>query len=383
MESPQQAALQAAVNAAAVAAGYPAAGPMDTLTGYPVMAQKYSTGLLAPYAVGWGIALIAYGIVLASFVRYLQSSFYPRDSKWKKALTWGVVILNTGCAVQIMENTFYWSTLQRRNTTNLEQYNNWGLVSPILSGIIAFTVQGVYAFRSYKLFETAVAKTVFVFFISLGMIGGIAGSFMLAVLTHMSVIGTIENALPITFPICSGIWLWCSAFVDITNTATLCILLRRRVKGWSSETDNMVKSIVVLAVETAMYTSLFALIGAVLSISWHPSTDLTADYPAAFWIPLPSLYAVSLFTTMTSRDKMQNQMSTSQGSQQRNTYTVDMQGRNSVGEKTANYRASGVPQGAEGGLGAAFDTRTGSDGAAEEGNATGGIQSLAVHVADD
>lgn len=34
---------------------------------------------------------MAYGIVLNSFSRYLQSSFYSRDSKWRKALTWSVV----------------------------------------------------------------------------------------------------------------------------------------------------------------------------------------------------------------------------------------------------------------------------------------------------
>ena len=76
---------------------------------------------------------------------------------------------------------------------------------------------------------------------------------------------------------------------------------------------------------------------------------------------------------------MQNQITTSQGSQHRNTYTVDMQGRTSIGEKTANhYRASGVPEGLNG----AFDIRTqGSDVAAEESHV--GIQSLAVHVADE
>ena len=50
-------------------------------------------------------------------------------------------------------------------------------------------------------------------------------------------------------------------FQDITNTVTLCVLLRMRVKGFGAETDGIVKAVMVLAVETASYTSVFALIG--------------------------------------------------------------------------------------------------------------------------
>ena len=90
----------------------------------------------------------------------------------------------------------------------------------------------------------------------------------------------------------TGVWLWASAVVvsqsiprtenvsitlssqDITNTATLCVLLRSRVKGYNQNTDSVIKSLMLLAVETAAYTTVIAAIGGKTSdalrqiISW-------------------------------------------------------------------------------------------------------------------
>ncbi|KAL8287146.1 hypothetical protein RQP46_003598 [Phenoliferia psychrophenolica] len=113
---------------------FPPAGPQDTLTGYPLSAQENSTGLLGPYSIGWSLAFMAYGVMLCQFFRYLQSGYFARDGVRRKALIWGVVsfiaifppqprkltrrptkiILNTAVVVQLMENSFHWSTLQRR-----------------------------------------------------------------------------------------------------------------------------------------------------------------------------------------------------------------------------------------------------------------------------
>lgn len=58
--------------------------------------------------------------------------------------------------VQVMEGSFYWSTLQTRDTASLEEYRPWDSIGPVFSGILAFLVQGVYAYRSFQVreFET-------------------------------------------------------------------------------------------------------------------------------------------------------------------------------------------------------------------------------------
>lgn len=170
---------------------FPAPGPMDTLTGYPLSAQENSTGLLGedsplsafsprlvgadslilnsgPYSVrcaasqsrsdptltvflrqvGWSFAFIIYGLVLASFSKYLSSTHFPRDALWRKVLTFAVVGLASVVTLQIIENSFYWSTLQRRSTVALETYRKWDAIGPLFSGLLAFLVQGSYAHRS-------------------------------------------------------------------------------------------------------------------------------------------------------------------------------------------------------------------------------------------
>lgn len=78
----------------------------------------------------------------------------------------------------------------------------------------------------------------------------------------------------------SAIWLWASAFVvrlgfvsfrardvaepseqDVTISATLCVLLKSRVKGYNQNTDGVIYSLIKLSIETAAYTSLFATVG--------------------------------------------------------------------------------------------------------------------------
>ena len=58
--------------------------------------------------------------------------------------------LNTGVVVQVMGGSFYWTTLQRRSTAKLEEYRGWDAIGPVLSGLLAFLVQGAYAHRSFQ-----------------------------------------------------------------------------------------------------------------------------------------------------------------------------------------------------------------------------------------
>lgn len=87
-------------------------------------------------------------MVLSSFAAYLRSAHFSRDVLWRKVITFSVILLNTGVIVQVCENSFYWTVLQRRSTNDLQVYRPWVVVGPILSGILAFIVQGVFAHRA-------------------------------------------------------------------------------------------------------------------------------------------------------------------------------------------------------------------------------------------
>jgi hypothetical protein len=84
----------------------------------------------------------------SSLYDYVISKNYRNDPRWKKGLIWAVTLLNSGVILCIIENMFYWVTLQRRSTAELEHYRQWDAIGPLFSGILAFLVQGLFAARS-------------------------------------------------------------------------------------------------------------------------------------------------------------------------------------------------------------------------------------------
>ncbi|KAL8278110.1 hypothetical protein RQP46_009434 [Phenoliferia psychrophenolica] len=179
------------------------------------------------------------------------------------------VALNTAVVVQIMENSHYWSTLQMRSTAMLEAYRPWDAVGPVFSGLLAFLVQYMYAMRSYKMFERSLHKSIFVTVVGIGMIVSLGGSLMEGTLSFMSSAGKIAQAKPLTIQMASAIWLWASAFVDVVNSGTLCVLLRNRVAGFNSNTDGVIKELIRLNWSpsfSSLFLTSFAIVLASLAV---------------------------------------------------------------------------------------------------------------------
>lgn len=60
---------------------------------------------------------------------------------------------------------------------------------------------------------------------------------------------------------CEQMWLWSCAFTDVFITFSLTIALRKRIAGFNSSTDSVLRKLIFVAVETASYTAVFALLG--------------------------------------------------------------------------------------------------------------------------
>lgn len=110
----------------------------------------------------------------------------------------------------------------------------------------------------------------------------------------------------------------------------LYIQLSRRKHGFNTSTDSMISALIRVALRTASYTAFVALTGAIIS-SIIPSKNSSVflsvylDSPpdslayrvnltnlsAVFFLPLPTLYSLSLFTTLSSRETVRTQLSNS------------------------------------------------------------------------
>lgn len=123
--------------------------------------------------------------------------------------------------------------------------------------------------------------------------------------------GTYNASLSTGFRVSTEVWFWGSCLTDILNTASLCTLLRTKVVGFNSRTDGVLKSVMKLAVETASYTAFVALIAAITSAATDPLSPYSGDIIYTFWLPLPSLYCLSLFRTLAARDQLRKDISCS------------------------------------------------------------------------
>ncbi|ORY86720.1 hypothetical protein BCR35DRAFT_313276 [Leucosporidium creatinivorum] len=119
----------------------------------------------------------------------------------------------------------------------------------------------------------------------------------------------LESNFRPTFNNCVVIWLLCSACTDTIITITYIVQLRSRLAGFNPSTDSALKIIINTTIQSAAYTTVIAVPGAILSLVYNGSDLMTCDIAYAFFLPLPACYALSLFTTLSVPDKLQSHRS--------------------------------------------------------------------------
>lgn len=107
--------------------------------------------------------------------------------------------------------------------------------------------------------------------------------------------------------VATGLWLVAGAVVDIQISAALVVQLLKRIRGFSSNTDSTLRKLIRISLSSASFTAITALIAAILNFGI--STDsLYFNTAISFFVPLPSLYALSLFSNLNARDKLMTRL---------------------------------------------------------------------------
>lgn len=97
-----------------------------------------------------------------------------------------------------------------------------------------------------------------------------------------------------------SIWLWANATADLSISLVCAFSLRTRLHGYTRETDSILHKLVVISFRTAAHTSFVAIVSAILSTIYHSGFNLHLYVTFAFWLGLPGLYGIALFTFSTS-----------------------------------------------------------------------------------
>ncbi|BGP00323.1 hypothetical protein NBRC10513v2_004547 [Rhodotorula toruloides] len=271
--------------------------------------QREIIALLLPQGIGSQVSLLLFGVYIVLHWNYVTSELYPRLSTSVKATLWAVFLFTTAYELVQAADTLYW--LVTVNHTVEHIFNGVALdsVIPLVAAFVAVPVQCRLAIRAGALLRTRWIRWAFWSVVGVGIVTGFAGAVLMCATFLMYVVGTIENIAPLSYNNTVSIWLWASAFVDLAISVCLTITLSRRIQGFNDSTDSLLRKLIKVSLKTAAYTTLLAVGGAIVASAINDNDVNSAYAHFAFWFPLPPCYALSLYTTLTTRKTVQQHLS--------------------------------------------------------------------------
>ncbi|GAA5856046.1 hypothetical protein JCM8547_002954 [Rhodosporidiobolus lusitaniae] len=265
--------------------------------------QHYSTAILGPCVLGWAGQLMLYGMVVAWTSDYVKSDLYRRDPPRRRVMLFSVVGLSTMQAAFNLYLLWFWTTSQARAAEDLIRPTYPDALQPLSSLTMAPIVQSFLAKRAIKLLHAPWAKWLSTVFFGVIIVCEFIAALYNVIISILFHQGQLEGALlkAAQFNSITGAWLWCAAICDVGVTVLLCVVLHKRIAGFNSQTDTLLQKLSKLAIQSASYTAVLAVLGAILAYA-VPNDNLTySSIPYPFWYLLPSCYPIALLTALSSR----------------------------------------------------------------------------------
>ncbi|KAJ8296355.1 hypothetical protein OF846_000741 [Rhodotorula toruloides] len=215
-----------------------------------------------------------------------------------RAVSWTVCILLVMCLGVSYEELVDTGVSQLRSSAELYAGPPQSNVLPILSGLTEAVCQAFLLVRTGAPMESVIRRYVFYGLTGLVILGGLLGSVLYSSMGFL-----VSFALILEFS------------ADIFISVALAYTLHRRITnlgGFNATTEGLAKKLITIALQTAAYTSIMSLVGASLSTAYSHSTDFhTISIGQAFWLPLPALHGISLYTTLSIRKSIASTLSNS------------------------------------------------------------------------
>ncbi|KAK4333244.1 Proteophosphoglycan ppg4 [Rhodotorula toruloides] len=267
--------------------------------------QSVSTAILGPYMAGLAVQLFLDGIYVSLFLNYAHElNKHGKRGKWA---SWIVFISVLACVGLSIEEVFDTGVSQARDAAAMYMGTPQCNLSPLFAGLTGAVCQTFLMSRTGALIEKPWVRFAFYALVSSLVLLALAGSVLFSVIGFLIVYG---KAVPMHI-------FTAEAFADIIVSAALAYTLTHRasgIAGFNSTTDSLVKRLVRVSLQTAAYTSVVSLVGASLATHYQGVDDYhTQAIGFAFWLPLPALHAISLYTTLATRRNITDALSGSGG----------------------------------------------------------------------
>ncbi|GAA5902558.1 hypothetical protein JCM8208_006923 [Rhodotorula glutinis] len=270
----------------------------------PLARQDIATAVLAPYLTGLVAQLLLSGLYLGLFLSSRRE--LGQHARKVKAVSWVVCALVVCCVGMACEELIDTGVSQDRDTDSLFAGPPQSNVLPILGGLTGAVCQAFLMVRAAALFPSRSVRIAFYVVTSAAILLALAGA---ALFSAMGFLITEGKLAPLQYFTAEAIWLWSSAAADLLISLALAHTLHRRIAGFNSRTDGVLWRLIIVALQTAAYTSVISIAGAAVATAFEKSSNvLTSTAAFAFWLPLPALHAISLYTTLSSRRHVQTQL---------------------------------------------------------------------------
>ncbi|GAA5901733.1 hypothetical protein JCM8208_003571 [Rhodotorula glutinis] len=259
--------------------------------------------ITGPVILGQVAAVMMYGVLLSEFSSYLHSPAWRRTGRGMSWVICGIMLAVTASVALAIHDIFFYGTLFTEDLDFILHGTRPQAVEPIVAGVIAFSVHMVLVQRVLKILPSRWIRWTFAAFVGTGALLGLLASCMygaIGVLYH----NYDFSGWPWTWDAWFSTWLWSVAAVDVLITSVYVWALCKRLSGGTQLRQSVLRLLVLAAGRTAMYTAILAVIAAVLGESWGINEPYKNFICYAFWEPLPPLYALSLFTTLSVADNV-------------------------------------------------------------------------------
>ncbi|GAA5979258.1 hypothetical protein JCM10908_002858 [Rhodotorula pacifica] len=269
--------------------------------------QAVATAILAPYIAGLLTNCVLIGAFLILFGRYVANGDLAKHGLAGRISIWTVFGLVICCLGVSYEEIIDTGISQKRSSEEVFNGPPQSNILPFLSGTTAAVCQTFLAARAGSLMKNRVRRYAFLGFTCVLTLVGLAGSVLFSAAGfELSKYGTNF----VDYKVCQAIWLWASAAVDLLISLALACTLHGRIAHFNEVTDSLLKRLIITSLQTAAYTSVISIIGAIISTAFAHSSDFrTASAGFAFWSPLPALHAISLYTTLSTRRTISDTLS--------------------------------------------------------------------------
>ncbi|GAA5850973.1 hypothetical protein JCM8547_009143 [Rhodosporidiobolus lusitaniae] len=261
--------------------------------------QDVSIAILGPYMVGLTLNVLLIGVFLALFVSY-QKELRSHVVK-VKATMWAVLVLVLFCLGVSFEEIIDTAVSQERSSEAMLAGPAQSNVLPVLTGLTGAVCQGFLMVRAAALITSRPLRYTFYAFTTSLILLALASASLFSGIGFLFVVDPNSPSLPLPYSVALSLWLWSSAAADLSITGALAATLRSRIAGFSAKTDGLLNRLIRIALRTAAYTAVISIAGAAVASATEGADFHVASAAFAFYLPLPALHAISLYTTLSSR----------------------------------------------------------------------------------